>query len=54
MPLAIDLDGIADLFGDLQTPLMVVALLLAGWIAIAVWVHLVSPVGRRIHKRVGR
>lgn len=54
LPLAIDLDGIADLSGDLQTALIGVAVMLALSIGVCVWVHLSAPVERRIHKRAGR
>lgn len=55
LPLAIDLDGIVDLYGgDLRLPLIFIAVTLALLLGTSVWVHMVAPVGRRIHKRVGR
>jgi hypothetical protein len=58
MPLAIDLDGVADIFGDLQLNLLpvlvAVAVVLALLLAAALWERLQAPVERIIHKRAGR
>jgi hypothetical protein len=53
MPLAIDLDGL-DLFGDLRTPLMGIAVMLALLLGAALVAHLRAPDDLRIHKRAGR
>jgi hypothetical protein len=50
LPLAIDLDGI-DLFGDLRTPLIAIAVMLALLMGIAVVGYLRAPV---VHKRGDR
>jgi hypothetical protein len=58
MPLAIELDGVADLFGDLQPNLLpwviVIAVMLALMLAGSLWLHLCrSPAERIVHKRFG-
>jgi hypothetical protein len=57
-PFAIDLDGLADLFGQFQPELSFyagsLAVILALLLAWTLWSHLVrSPAERIIHKRFG-
>ena len=44
MPLAIDLDGLADLFGDFQLQWTVIAVVLVLLVGLAACSHLRSPV----------
>jgi hypothetical protein len=58
MPLAIDIDGLADLFGQAQPELSIwagsLAVILALMLAGALWSHLCrSPAERIIRKRFG-
>lgn len=54
LPLAFDLDGLADLFGEAQPQWTILAVMLALLLGAAVVALLREPVARRIHKRAGR